>query len=223
MVMPATREKALTERDFERLLQATYRIDDDKQALEARTLILVGGRLGLRPGELTHLSSSWIDWQRQMIRIPSHDSCEKGRHGGLCGYCRQAVEKQTQTSEQSFDELSEQYWQPKTTAAARAVPFHFSSRVQVALEFLDDEYGGWPYSFSTLQRRLTTALNHAPTLSEDATSPHGLRASAASYHSGRGLDMAALRAMFGWKDLETARQYLNVDGAMTRRALTSIH
>lgn len=162
--MPATREKALTERDFERLLQATYRIDNDQQALEARTLILVGGRLGLRPGELTHLSSSWIDWQRQMIRIPAHDPCEKGRHSGLCGYCRQAVDKQTHTTNQSFSELSDQYWQPKTSAAARAVPFHISSRVQVALEFLDDEHGGWPYSFSTLQRRLTTALQHAPGL-----------------------------------------------------------
>ncbi|MFC6977344.1 tyrosine-type recombinase/integrase [Halomicroarcula sp. GCM10025709] len=105
----------------------------------------------------------------------------------------------------------------------RAVPFHFSSRVHIALEFLDEQHGGWPYSLSTLQRRLDSALKHAPDLRSNATSPHGLRATAASYHAGRGLDMTALRAMFGWKDLETAQQYLNVDGAMTRRALTNIH
>ncbi|GGL21679.1 hypothetical protein GCM10009037_01240 [Halarchaeum grantii] len=221
--MPATRERSLTERDFERLIRATYRIDDDEKALEARALVLVGGRLGLRPGEFTHLSSSWIDWQRQMIRIPSHHQCTKGRDGSLCGYCRQVIEQQVQSSDRSFAELEREYWQPKTTAGARAVPFHFSPRVHVALEFLDERHDGWPYSFSTVQRRLNTTLDHAPRLPADATSPHGLRATAASYHASRGLDMPALRAMFGWKDLETAQQYLNVDGAMTRRALSSIH
>ncbi|QIO25023.1 tyrosine-type recombinase/integrase [Haloarcula sp. JP-L23] len=220
--MPPTRDKALTERDFERLLEGTYRIDDTDASLEARATVLIGGRLGLRPGELTHLSSDWVDWQRQMIRVPDHHPCNKGRDGGLCGYCRQAVSQQSKSAAE-YTTLREQYWQPKTSTAARAVPFHFSSRVHVALEYLDDEYGGWPYSFSTLQRRLDTALDHAPKLNSNATSPHGLRATAASYHAGRGLDMAALRAMFGWKDLETARQYLNVDGAMTRRALSSIH
>lgn len=222
--MAPTREKALTERDFERLLVGAQRIDDPNQRLEAHTAILVGGRLGLRPGEVTHLSASWVDWQREMIQIPDHHPCRKGRNGGLCGYCRQAVDQQQHhDTAESFETLASQYWQPKTAAAARSVPFHFSSRVRVALNLLMDEHGGWPYSFSTLQRRLNRALELAPNLTPDSTSPHGLRATAASYHAGRGLDMAALRAMFGWQDLETARQYLNVDGAMTRRALSSIH
>ncbi|MFC6616109.1 tyrosine-type recombinase/integrase [Halopenitus salinus] len=220
--MPPTHESTLTERDFERLLQATHRMNDTNASLEAHAIILIGGRLGLRPGELTHLSGEWIDWQREMIRIPNHHSCNKGRNGGLCGYCRQAVSQQSDSAKE-YAKLSKKYWQPKTSAAARAVPFHFSSRVHIALEFLDEEHGGWPYSLSTLQRRLNSALEHAPKLQSNTTSPHGLRATAASYHAGRGLDMTALRAMFGWKDLETAQQYLNVDGAMTRRALTSIH
>ncbi|QKY21842.1 tyrosine-type recombinase/integrase (plasmid) [Halolamina sp. CBA1230] len=221
--MPATRDRALTERDFERLVEATYRLDGWRESLEARAVILIGGRLGLRPGELTHLSSEWIDWQREMIRIPAHDPCAKGRDGELCGYCRQVVQQQLADSTANVDELEAQYWRPKTEAGSRDVPFHFSARLGAALEFLDEEHGGWPYSFSTLQRRLLAALEVAPDLSVEATSPHGLRATAASYHAGRGLDMAALRAMFGWEDLETAEQYLNVDGAMTRRALSSTH
>lgn len=221
--MPATRDRALTDRDFERLLEATYRLEDRREALEARAIILIGGRLGLRPGELTHLSTEWIDWQREMIRIPAHDPCEKGRNGRLCGYCRQVVQQQLDGSSMSAAELEAQYWRPKTKAGARDVPFHFSARIGTALEFLDEEHGGWPYSFSTLQRRLSMTLEAGPKLSGEATSPHGLRATAASYHAGRGLDMAALRAMFGWEDLETAEQYLNVDGAMTRRALSSTH
>ncbi|MFC6613670.1 tyrosine-type recombinase/integrase [Halopenitus salinus] len=222
--MAPTREKSLSEREFELLLEGAGRIDDPTRRLEARAAILIGGRLGLRPGETTHLSESWVDLERQMIQIPDHHTCTKGRDGDICGYCRQAVEQRVRHNpERDFDDIAAQYWLPKTEAATRAIPFHFSYRVRVAIELLVAEHGGWPYSFSTLQRRLNTALDCAPQLSSDATSLHGLRATAASHHASRGLDLAALRAMFGWEDINTARQYLNVDGAMTRRALDAIH
>lgn len=222
--MEATREKALSEREFELLLEGAGRIEDSKRRLESRAAILLGGRLGLRPGETTHLTASWIDRERQMIRIPRHQDCTKGRDGGICGYCRQAVKQRMKHDpDERFENLANRYWLPKTEAASRTVPFHFSYRVRIAVELLLDEHEGWPYSFSTLQRRLETALELSPELSGNATSLHGLRATAASYHAGRGMDLTALRAMFGWEDITTARQYLNVDGAMTRRALDSIH
>jgi len=222
--MEATREKALSEREFELLLEGAGRIEDPKRRLESRAAILLGGRLGLRPGETTHLTVSWIDREQQMILIPKHQDCTKGRDGGICGYCRQAVkQRMNHDPDEQFENLANRYWLPKTEAASRTIPFHFSYRVRIAVELLLDEHGGWPYSFSTLQRRLETALELSPELSVTATSLHGLRATAASYHAGRGLDLAALRAMFGWEDITTARQYLNVDGAMTRRALDNIH
>lgn len=222
--MAPTREKSLGEREFELLLEGTRHIDNPERGHEACAVILVGGRLGLRPGEIAHLRSSWVDWQRRIIRIPEHHTCEKGRDGGICGYCRQAVEQRIRHgTEKSFDELAGQYWLPKTPAAVRAVPFHFSPRVGVALELLLDEHGGWPYSFSTLQRRVNNAIEHAPKLSTDSTSPHGLRATAASYHAAQGLDIAALQSMFGWEDIATARQYLNINGEMTKRALSTAH
>lgn len=222
--MEATREKALSEREFELLLEGAGRIEDPKRRLESRAAILLGGRLGLRPGETTHLKASWVDRDQQMIRIPTHQNCTKGRDGEICGYCRQAVkQRMNHNPDERFDELANRYWLPKTEAASRTVPFHFSYRVRIAIELLLDEHGGWPYSFSTLQRRLETALELSPGLTVSETSLHGLRATAASYHAGRGLDLTALRAMFGWEDITTARQYLNVDGAMTRRALDSVH
>lgn len=222
--MVATREKALSEREFELLLEGAGRIKDPERRLESRAAILLGGRLGLRPGETTHLTGSWVDLERQMIRIPTYQDCTKGRDGGICGYCRQAVKQRLDHNpNKQFESLADRYWLPKTEAASREVPYHFSNRVRIAVELLLDEHGGWSYSFSTLQRRLETALKLSPNLSEDATSLHGLRATAASYHAGRGLDLTPLKAMFGWEDITTARQYLNVDGAMTRRALDSIH
>lgn len=222
--MVVTREKALTERDFEYLLEGARRIENPADRFESHAIILISGRLGLRPGEVTHFASPWVDEQRQIIHIPEHVTCQKGQDGGACGYCRQAArQRASHSSGESAEELVSQYWQPKTDAAARPVPFHFSTRVQAAIELLVSKHGGWPYSFSTLQRRLDAALDNAPFLDTESTSLHGLRATAASYHASRGLDLAAFRSMFGWEDLETARQYLNIDGAMTRRALSNIH
>lgn len=217
-----TREKVLTERQFEQLLIGANRMEKHNDALEARALILIGGRLGLRPGETTHLAEDWVDRRRRMIHIPAHDPCTKGRGGGLCGYCKQRVEQNSET-EAELEKLRKEYWNPKTPAAVREVPYHFSERVALAIEQLIETHGGWPHSFSTLQRRLDRALELAPELTTTSTSPHGLRATAASYHAGLGLDDAALQAMFGWRDLETANKYLSVNGAMTRRALSQVH
>lgn len=224
MAPQKTRERALTEREFERLLIGAGRIDDAKKQIEARAVVLIGGRLGLRPGEATHLDASWVDRRREIIRIPDSAPCEKGRGGGPCGYCKQAARQVVaHDSEKAVGDVLDEYWQPKTDAAARDVPYGFSTRLSVAIELLIDECGGWPYSFSTLQRRVEQALNHAPGLSHEATTPHGLRGTAATYHAARGLEPAALQAMLGWEDLATATHYVAVDGEMTRRALLEVH
>ena len=219
-----TREKALTERQYERLLIGAMRIEDPEQAMETRAMLLIGGRLGLRPGEVTHLDASWINRRREMLSIPSRDPCSKGRDDDPCGYCRQAARQQVKHDDsKEFEEVVDNYWNPKTDAAVRDVPFGWDQRISVAIEWLIDTHGGWPYSFSTLQRRLEMALEKAEALESDDTSLHGLRGTAASYHAGRGLDSGPLQSMFGWSDLATAKNYIAVDGEMTARALGEVH
>lgn len=219
-----TREKALTERQFERLLIGAMRIEDATESMETRAMLLIGGRLGLRPGEVTHLDASWINRRREMLSIPSHDPCTKGRDGDPCGYCRQAVKQQMKHDDsKDFEEVLETYWNPKTDAAVRDVPYGWDQRISVAIDWLIDTHSGWPYSFSTLQRRLDAALEKADGLTGNNTSLHGLRGTAASYHAGRGLDSGPLQSMFGWSDLATAKNYIAVDGEMTARALGEVH
>jgi len=219
-----TREKALTEREFERLLIGAMRIDDPQRSMETRAMLLIGGRMGLRPGEVTHIDASWINRRREMLSIPSYDPCDKGRNGGPCGYCKQAAKQQIDHDDgKDLEDILDGYWNPKTDAAVRDVPFGWDQRIAVAIEWLIDTHGGWPHSFSTLQRRLDTALELADGLDADETTLHGLRATAASYHAGRGLDAGPLQSMFGWRDLSTARNYIAVDGQMTARALGEVH
>lgn len=217
-----TREKVLREHEFERLLDGANRLDGTDR-IEARAAILLMGRLGMRGGEVTHFDASWVDRETELIQIPAHDPCEKGRGGGLCGLCRQAVQKRANAAGKSEDEVVETYWQPKTEGSVRDIPYGWSARTVLAVNLLLDEHGGWPHSFSTLQRRFEMSMEAAPRLDEDETTPHGLRGTAASYHAGEGMEPEALRAMMGWRDKEVVKKYLAINGEMVRRALAEVH
>jgi hypothetical protein len=96
-VTTRSKELALDDRQFELLLEGCARIPDEEQALQARFVALVGGRLGLRAGEITHMDESWINWRKRMIEIPRHHNCTKGKHGeSCCGYCQQQAEQRVE-------------------------------------------------------------------------------------------------------------------------------
>lgn len=87
------RDDALSPRQFEQLVNATYRIDNDRIELETRAVLYLAGRVGLRKGEITHLRADWIDWSNGTLTVPGHQPCEKGtRDGEVCGYCRRRAE-----------------------------------------------------------------------------------------------------------------------------------
>jgi len=53
--------------------------------------------------------------------------------------------------------------------------------------------------------------------------PHGLRATAATHHAARGLEMHALMQYFGCAQSSTAEVYLSRNGENTARQLDTIH
>lgn len=217
-----TRERVLNAGEFERLLIGALRLDGDS-GLEAWSACVIMGRLGLRAGEFCHLSSGWIDSRQRIISIPSHDPCEKGR-GVVCGNCKQAIrQRQRNGDDRSFEAIAASYWQPKTEAAVRNVPYEWSARAEEAVMLLSDQHGGWPHSYTTLQRRLKNALERAPGLAPDNTTLHGLRGTAASFHAGNGVGKEALKQMMGWRGDRTPRKYLQIDGQMTKRALREVY
>ena len=223
----ATRERVLSTDEFERLLIGASRGSSRQAAaydLETRALILITGRLGLRRGEMAHLDESWVDTHQKMLRIPDYDPCTSGRDGGLCGYCRQAVEQmERHRDDPDRDALESLYWRPKTEASVRSIPYAaVSSRIEFAVEWLIEELGGWPYSGSTVRRRIEEAAENAPGLDKTVT-PHGLRGTAATYHAGNGVRWQALKTMMGWRENDTPKQYLSIDGAMTKKALNEVY
>jgi len=297
-----SKDRALSDREFERLLQAVEQIDCNWYRLQTRFVVLVAGRLGLRAGEIAHMRSDWVDFSNGLIRIPEQDSCDKGEDGGPCGYCRSlaksvvdhavptmaearlelleqgqlvdlgmgyqellaahrafdanhvskeefsdrvddavaladgdgtdaraAYEKLNSRAEryrdrrdQTVDEALSEYWIPKTPASAREIPFKFEPRVEMVLRDFFDTIDRYPTSRTTVNRRVDDALAAAD-MDTDRCSPHGLRATAASYHAGRGLDVVALQSMMGWVQLDTAMKYIQASGENTKRALNAVH
>jgi integrase len=218
-----SKEDALSEREFEALLEGCQRLDDGYYTLEAKFIVLVAGRLGLRAGEITHMRESWIDWRRRMVVIPGFEECDKGREGGVCGYCRQhARQRANHNGDVTVAQALDESWTPKTSAAAREIPFDNLSRVDLIIERYFERFDRFTGSRTTVNRRLDAALEVSRGVSVDDTNPHGLRATAASFFADRQLDVIALQSMFGWTQLSTAQNYLRRSGESTARAIRDV-
>lgn len=209
-----THQDALTDREFECLIEACDRLAEPYR-LEARFICLLAGRLGLRAGEIAHLSTEWLDWERKLIRIPEFEPCD-------CGYCRRQARQEANHNESlTFDQARANRWHPKTVSSARVVPFDVSLRVELCVERFANRYDRFPKSRSTINRRLQEVAELA-----DITGrvyPHCLRATAASYHSYRGVPPVPLQALMGWSDLSTAQKYIRISGTATARAIRHVH
>lgn len=219
-----TKEDALGDRDYQLLLEGADAIEDDDRAFQARFIILVAGRLGLRAGEICHMSEDWLNRSKNMIEIPRFDPCSKGRDGSICGYCETKVKQYLEYNEElTRQEAVDSCWSPKTEAAARRVPYDFDPRANLVVERFFDRYDQFPHSRSSINRRVSRAAQHADGLNPDDVYPHALRGTAATFHASRGLNAIALQSLFGWAQLSTAQAYIRKSGEATRRELQQIH
>lgn len=100
-----SREDAVSNRQFERMVEATYRFEKEWKALEARFALFATGRLGLRGGEVTHIHREWVDAQNGTVTIPEFWPCEKGtRDGEICGYCRRRALERVKANNLSIED-----------------------------------------------------------------------------------------------------------------------
>lgn len=216
-----SKDRAVDDFEFELLIDASYDLEA-MQDLETRFLLLVAGRLGLRRGEIAHMRSDWIDWRQRRIEIPGYVACDMGRDGGPCGSCRQQAKQRAEYNvDVSYKQALAERWSPKTEMAQRAVPFGFSGRVEIVLERYFERFDRWMYTAQSINRRLNWVADMVDEVED--LSPHALRASAATYHAGRGLDTLSLQSMLGWSQPSTAKAYIASSADNLDRQLQFIH
>lgn len=217
-----SKEDALNQHEFERLMRGAHKLDD-YYSLQARFAILLAGRLGMRKGEITHITEQWVDLDREMICVPQHENCIKARESmDICGYCKQQAEQRVEHNDElTMDEAEELAWLAKTAEAVRDIPFGFHPRMSLVIEEFFERWDAWPVSAQAVTRRVKRAAEESDL--DCRVYPHALRATAASYHAGRGLDVIPLQSLMGWAQVSTAHRYVKANGDNTARALHNIH
>lgn len=209
-----SKSAALSDAEFEALVEAT---DDLRPPFDSEALLILiaGGRLGMRAGEICHMKADWINHERNLIEIPSYDRCS-------CGYCRSCATQSMKKSGVDFEKDFAERWKPKTEAGARSIPYDFSDRVATVIELFFEEFGEYEHSRVSINRRVDRVCEAAG-MDPDDCYPHALRATAATHHAYRGLPPVALQSLMGWSNLGVARSYIKSSGGATRRALNEIH
>lgn len=218
-----SKENALDPIEFERLFEGAQMVKS-RYKWQAEFAVLACGRLGLRRSELGHMRSEWVSWPDQMLRIPRQDDCHFGKDGGICGVCRKFATQRAEYNEPVTVEQAEDWqWLSKTDAAARDVYFGYSPRCKLWFRRYFDEYESWEWSPGKVADRVTRAAENAEGIDGDSLTPHNLRATAATYHAGRGLETMALTQFMGWADPSVAEVYISRSGRNTARQLDAIH
>ena len=208
-----THEDALSEREFEILLEACERLSEAK-SYEAQLICLLAGRLELRAGKITHFRKQWIDQDRDLIKIPQSESC-------VCGYCReQAKQAATNNADLTFTQAMADRWHPKTANSSRVIPFDVSLRVELRIDRFLDRYEEFPKSRSTINRRLSESATEAGLTGR--VYPYCLRGTATSFHAYQGVPPGPLEAMMGERPF-TAQKYIPISGAVTATAIRNVH
>lgn len=209
----------LEPREMEQLFRGAIRLDP-AHSIEAEFAIVCSGRLGMRAGEIAHLREEWIDWRECMIHVPRHQRCQKGRDGGVCGYCKQLAQSII-ANNPDLDEntdVGEIMWQPKTRAASRAIPFEHDTRAELVLERFFETFNRWSKSRTGVNRKVNRAALRARELDPDGVYPHCLRAAAAT-RLASDLTAIELQSMFGWATIDTARKYVRISGQRIKKSL----
>lgn len=211
------RQDALTEREVVQMLQETWKMKDQNKAFETRLIIHCTARLGMRSGELSHLSSDWVSMREGVIKIPLYEDCEQGKNDSVCGYCRNRARDYVETHEDvSFEEALEMRWNPKTDNAERRIPFDFNVRTEICIERFFKSYQYFPKSKATINRRVDEIAERAGIR---RVYPHCLRATAATCHARREISPYSLMSVMGWKSMETAKVYISASDESAAREL----
>jgi Phage integrase family. len=198
---------APTEREFQLLYNAAFGSDSYIRQTEDRFLVYGTGRYGLRSGEELHFlhgfEEEWLDRDRKVIKVPAHVDCD-------CRYCHERAEDIASRREETPEEIRELYWQPKYEASVRVIPYGWSAESIDVVERFADDVGGFSFSQSTLNRRLSELQERAGL--EGKLYPHALRAAAGFFWARQGLEAVYLQALMGWQDMRIANRYIRATG-----------
>ena len=193
-----------------KLVQASER---SPQPLVDKFLVLMMVVLGIRIGELAHMTREWVDFTNKMIRIPSHQPCD-------CAYCRRQMGQMMKRKDISSEDAQKKFWKPMTAASSRTIYYGFDSELVRTVNAFFKEYERFPLSpiqTCTHLRRL------GMTAKMDTLSPMCLRKTAAMKFAYDGMNVKALQTIMGWANIQDASIFVDRSGAMLKDELEGLY
>lgn len=207
-VKPHTRENILTETETEELVAAIETM---------REYIVIRGLLysGMRVSELIHMRKDWINWERNLIIIPTDQPCD------ICPECKKERWKNIrdrQTKKVTGRELSKPIntWAPKTKAAIREIYM-----IKKARETFENYFQKYDRIRDLVHNRVqahytvTSVAKRAGIIHK--VFPHALRGTFATSLASRDFLTETIQDTLGWEDYKIAKSYVKLSGAKLRK------
>lgn len=219
----SAKEDMPSPREYRALKRAAREKVDEKYQLESLYLIRVMGELGLRAGEISHMTEEWVDFDQLEITLPVYDQCCKGKDGGPCGYCKKRARAEAEKDESiTYETALRTRWKPKNEES-RTIWFGFDE----SLVELIDEYlyknGEFARARVTINRRIDRVAEACEMVNKSEIYPHALRAHAATFHANKGMRAFHLKEFMGWSDVDGAMPYIKMASGDVRSELKRIH
>jgi len=163
---------------------------------------------GLRKSEFIHMRKTWIDFKRNLIRVPDKQKCD-------CGQCKLNRKK---LADEDYDSLNthkkliyDGYWVPKTEMSARTIPILDEARGVLYPFFKKHKAVIEVYPWTQYTNNV---LNRLQRRSKIKIFPHCLRGSLATMLAIRDFDAYRITEIMGWADINVAIFYIKLSGAV---------
>lgn len=220
----SAREDAPRRHVFRALFRAAREKVKPKFRDECAFIVATAGLLGLRGGEICHMTREWVDLDRGVIYIPRHDPCTKA-DGDPCGYCHKRVRSAIEHDDGlTYEEALAQRWQPKMEASSRPVWYDWSDTLVRLYDDFFTKYDRYKHSRVSINRRVDMVAEACELIEDtDDVYPHALRGHAARYHAQNGMRVHQLTRFMGWENLDSALPYIKMESGDVREALHRAH
>lgn len=220
----SAKKDAPSERTYRELKRAAQDGVSPEKRLECEFILRMMGELGLRSGEVVHLSENWVDFERLVIRIPEHDPCTSGKNETPCGYCRQQARQiGNDGGDRDYEKALLDRWEPKNADSSRNVWYGWNKELVDLVDEFFIEHDEFPLSRVSVNRRVKSIAKEARTVDESAIYPHALRGHAARFQARKGMRAFQLKKFMGWSDIGGAIDYIKMESEDVQSELRRVH
>lgn len=206
-------DRTLDPAAFYSLYRGALAAESVQRRLERCYVVILAGRLGLRPGEILHCHEGWVDWGRGELQVPALDPC-------ACAECWAAARaRQAAGDERPLEAIvTDELWSPPEEGA-RTIAFGWSERISGLLASFFDYLDVLDCDRGELADLVAEAAADAEGLDPDGLTPHVLRATGGRFFAEVGFDATSVQHFLGLADREDAEAYVRLAGQRTSAAL----